>query len=216
MAIETMTYSEVPEELYHSVFSDRRHQFVARHEWDLCVTPEGLEIDEYDTEGSEYLVVHEGGRHLTSCRLRLASRPTMLLDHFTELFPRAEDFLKRQAGRVYELTRFLKAPSLTVHEGTAALLAFAEGLDRFRDERDAVGFVAVVYPAVSRFLRQSGVRFLVLDVSELAGRKVELVCLTQAVAAAALLARQNAFAIGAQLTRPTSGRPACPSESIAA
>lgn len=216
MNIEVGLYRAPPALLRHSLFADRRDQFVGRHEWDLCVTPEGHEIDEYDAGGSEYLVVHDGMRHLTSCRLRPAAQNTMLLDHFADTFTGAEAFLNAQAGRLYELTRFLKAPSLSVHEGAGALLAFAKGLDRFRDERDAVGFVAVVYPAVGRFLRQSGVRFLVLDTAVIGGHQAQLICLTQAVAATRLLTRQLAYAMGDAPTRPTAARASQDATAVAA
>jgi N-acyl-L-homoserine lactone synthetase len=207
VTIEAGVYTRLSEALFRTVFADRHHQFVARHKWDLCVTPEGYELDEYDRDGAEYLVVHRQGRHLASCRLRSASSRTMLLDHFAKAFPRAEDFLRFQPGRMYELTRFLKSPALNVREGAVALLNFARALDRFRDEREAVGFVAVVYPSVSRFLRQSGVRFLVLDVSTLDGKKVELICLTQAVAVARLLGRQRAYVLDHSRRRPLVSDP---------
>lgn len=199
----TTLYSNLSDGIFDAIFSDRCRQFVDRHSWDLCVTPEGHEIDEYDGDGSEYLVVHDRGRHLTSCRLRRATTRTMLIDHFTEAFPGANTFLRRQPGALYELTRFLRAPDLSARESVRVLVEFATGLDRFRDERGAMGFVAVVYPGVSRFLRQNGVRFLMLDDSMLGGRRVELICLTQAVAAEQLLIRQRAYARGEVEQRPT-------------
>lgn len=202
MSISVGTYSKLPDTLFETLFSDRRRQFITRHKWDLCVTPEGYEIDEYDREGTEYLVVHENNRHLTSCRLRPVTLSTMLIDHFTDAFPAAENFLRSQSGRLYELTRFLRAPSLSVREGIRAQLAFAKALDQFRDEREAVGFIGVVYPGVSRYLRQSGVRFLVVGVSTIGGRRVELICITQSVPAKRLLVRQHANALNLPCPRP--------------
>lgn len=206
MKLEMVTNSDVPDALRNSVFTDRARQFIGRHSWDLSVTPEGYEIDEYDDDGSEYLIVHDKGDHLTSCRLRPFSVRTMLLDHFSEIFPNAEPFLRQQSGSLFELTRFLRSPKLTAREGAAALIEFAQGLDHYRDEHGSVGFVAVVYPGVSRFLRQSGVRFLVLDVSTMDGKRVELICLTQAVADPALLDRQRAFGRGETNIRPAPPR----------
>lgn len=195
MSVSIDTYSELPETLFEAVFSDRCHQFITRHKWDLCVTPEGYEIDEYDGEGTEYLVAHENGRHLTSCRLRPVTLSTMLIDHFADVFPAAETFLRSQSGRLYELTRFLRSPALSVREGIGAQLAFAKALDNFRDMHEAVGFIGVVYPGVSRYLRQSGVRFLVLAVSRIDGRRAELICITQAAAPKRILIRQQACAL---------------------
>jgi N-acyl-L-homoserine lactone synthetase len=176
---------------------------VDRHEWNLCVTPERHEIDEYDDDGSEYLVVHDEGHHLTSCRLRQAASRTLLIDHFAGIFPGAEDFLHRQRDALYELTRFLRTPDLDARQSVRVLVEFARGLDEFRDERHVSGFVAVVYPGISRFLRQNGVRFIVLDIATLGGRRVELICLTHAVATPRLLRLQNAYARGEIAYRPT-------------
>lgn len=206
MNLETIIETSLSGALFDSVFTDRSHQFVNRHSWDLCVTPEGHEIDEYDNDGSEYLVVHMGGHHLTSCRLRPFSVRTMLLDHFAGIFPCADPFLRQQSGFLYELTRFLRSPELTARQSVLALVEFAKGLDRFRDDRGSMGFIAVVYPGVSRFLRQNGARFLVLDVSIFDGKRIELICLTQAAATSQLLDRQHAFARGDLDVRPAPRR----------
>ena len=215
MSLQTVLYAETSAALFNGVFSDRCRQFVDRHAWNLCVTSDGHEIDEYDGDGSHYIVVDDDGKHLTSCRLRPCNDRTMLLDHFSEVFPQAEPFLRRQSGVLYELTRFLRAPDLSIRQGSLALIEFAQALDRFRDENEAVGFVAVVYPGVSRFLRQNGVRFIIIDVSELDGRKVQLICLTQAVAADQLLVRQKDYAHGITAGRPVPQKPH-PHHSMAA
>ncbi|MEE4211187.1 MAG: acyl-homoserine-lactone synthase [Parvularcula sp.] len=216
MSISANIYSRLPDALFDTVFSDRHMQFMSRHKWDLCATPEGYEIDEYDGYGTEYLVVHSNGNHLTSCRLRPFALSTMLLDHFSDVFPAARSFVRSQPGHLYELSRYLRAPSLTVRQGTAAQMAFANALDRFRDDREVTGFLAVVYPEVSRFLRQSGVRFLIIGASVINGHRIEMICITQAVAGSRLRDRQQVFAQSNSGPRPMSGRVYATEHSIPA
>ena len=169
------------EDLASSIFADRSAQFVGRLGWDLCVNADGHETDEYDAEGTTYLVVHRGARHLGSCRVRAVSRGTMLLDHFRAVFPLAEAFLSGQGRKVWELTRFCRAPGATASEARQMLAEMAEMLDEFRDRHRLTGFVAVVYPEVGRFLESIGVRYLRLAVSEIDGREAHLICITHCV-----------------------------------
>ena len=175
--------SELCSTLYHSLFSDRGRQFVDRHKWDLCVSPGGLELDEYDTDDSHYIAVCEAAKHLGSCRVRHCGDGTMLLDHFRSVFPNAAGFLKMQRGRVFELTRFCRSPDMSVEQSARMLGVLAEELDQFRDRKNLVGFVAVVFPAVARFLDRIGVRYLTLDSSYIDGKRVQMICITHAVAA---------------------------------
>lgn len=169
--------SALPSALSNSIFSDRQAQFVGRLGWDLCICASGLEIDEYDSEGTTYLVVHTGEKHVGSCRLRTFKLNSMLMDHFREVFPGANDFLKGQKGRVYELTRFCRSPSATQEEAQQMLRVMAEMLDDFRDEEGLTGFIAVVYPEIARFLGAIGVRFLRLASSQIDGRDAQLICI---------------------------------------
>lgn len=170
-----------------SILLDRGAQFVGRLGWDLCVSPEGLETDQYDGEGTTYLVLHEGSRHVGSCRVRPVSAGTMLLDHFRGTFPGARAFLEGQCQRVYELTRFCRSPRSGKEEGRSMLDHMAEMLDAFRDAHRLTGFVAVVYPEVARFLDMIGVRFLRLDTSEIDGREAHLICIVHCIRAERLI-----------------------------
>ncbi|MEM6467015.1 MAG: acyl-homoserine-lactone synthase, partial [Pseudomonadota bacterium] len=163
-----------------SVFGDRAQQFVSRLKWNLCVTPTGLEVDEYDDSESQYLLVHRNSGHLGSCRVRPITASTMLVDHFLPLFPQAQSFLEMQRGRVFELTRFCRAPDISVGESRQMLAKLACLLDSFRDAQRLTGFVAVVFPQVCRFLDSIGVRYLVISKSQLDGREVDLICITHA------------------------------------
>ena len=180
------TRRNMPETLASTTFVDRGRQFVCRLQWDLCVTPKGYEVDEYDDDDSAYLVVHRNDRHVGSCRVRPTTCTTMLTDHFLEYFPDADHFLRMQRGRVYELTRFCRTPDVTVGESKQMLERLAAMLDDFRDCKKLTGFVAVVFPQVARFLDSIGVRYLLVSKSEISRKPVYLICITHAVRAKAL------------------------------
>jgi N-acyl-L-homoserine lactone synthetase len=181
MQTMTCTRTTMPKDLEATIFADRGRQFVTRLNWNLCVTPEGLEYDEYDDDDSEYIAVHQSGRHLGSCRIRPVTNSTMLVDHFLSFFPEAKDFLKMQKGRVYELTRFCRAPDMHVSDSKVMLDSLAVALDSFRDERGLTGYIAVVFPQVARFLDSIGVRYLTLARSKMDGKPVQLICITHCV-----------------------------------
>lgn len=193
--------AELGAPLVRSLLEDRRAQFVDRLGWDLCVSPEGLETDEYDIDGTTFLVVHEALRHIGSCRVRPVGAGTMLIDHFSEVFPDAAAFLAQQSGRIWELTRFCRSPRANPREAKEMLGLLAEMLDAFRDENGITGFVAVVYPEIGRFLNRIGVRFIRLSVSEIDGREAHLICITHCVAAAKLTAERRRGAAFLRLAR---------------
>ena len=182
---------ELDRTVLESLFLDRGAQFVRRLGWDLCVTPNGAEIDEYDSEGTTYLVVHKDGRHIGSCRMRPVSAGTMIVDHFREVFPGAVMFLCGQEHRVYELTRFCRSPKASKEEAREMLEIMAEMIDSFRDENGLTGFVAVVYPEIARFLSSIGVRFLRLACSQADGREIHMICIVHCVRVDRLVARSR-------------------------
>lgn len=175
------TRPELPTTLAQSLFEDRGRQFVDRLRWSLTVTPAGLEVDEYDDDESLYLVIAEKQLHLGSCRVRPVRSSTMLVDHFLPVFPDAQVFLRQQRGRVWELTRFCRAPDISVEKSRLMLDDLALLLDRFRDRHRLTGFVAVVFPEIMRFLDSIGVRYLNVSRGNMDGRIVHLICITHCV-----------------------------------
>ena len=173
-------YHSLPETLANAILLDRRRQFVDRLQWDLVPTPNGLEIDEYDDVNSKYLLVHKGEKHLGSCRVRPTSASNMLVDHFLDSFPEAPRFLSMQKGRVYELTRFCRSPELEAWESRLVVLSIAALMDRFRHDNQLIGFVAVVFPHVARFMDMINMRYLTISKSLFDGRELLMVCITQA------------------------------------
>lgn len=185
----TCSYSQLSPSMAASIFEDRHRQFVDRLKWDLTVTPDGMETDEYDDKHSTYLIVSDGSRHLSSCRLRSFRTSTMLADHFHDVFPTSSRFLKQQRGRVMELTRFCRAPDISVHQSKGVLDSLAILIDQFRDINNLTGFVAVVFPEVARFLDSIGVRYITMAQSRINNRPAYLICITHCVRVASNIER---------------------------
>jgi N-acyl-L-homoserine lactone synthetase len=87
---------------------DRKRVFVDQLGWELCAPGSWLEIDQYDTEHTVYLIAcaPEDGRHLASVRLNPTLRPHMLdtiFEHLCEDGPVT-------GPDVWESSRFTIAP----------------------------------------------------------------------------------------------------------
>lgn len=175
------TRRSLPHRLAKAIFADRGRQFVDRLKWDLCVSPQGYEVDEYDDDHSQYLVVHRNNCHMGSCRVRPTTSSTMIMDHFLPHFPEAAGFMRMQKGRVFELTRFCRAPDISVEDSAIMLASLATLLDQYRDRKRLTGFVAIVFPQVARFLDTIGVRYLLLSKSILNGETTYMICITHCV-----------------------------------
>lgn len=91
-------------EMHH----DRKRVFVDQLGWQLCAPGSWLEIDQFDTEYTVYLIACAAGdeRHLASVRLNPTTRPHMLNTIFTQLC----DGGPVVADDVWESSRFTIAP----------------------------------------------------------------------------------------------------------
>jgi N-acyl-L-homoserine lactone synthetase len=135
-----------------SMLVDRAEQFVTRHGWPLRLDASGLEIDEYDNALTTYCIVAEAGRHVASLRLRPAAAGSMVERHFPRLW---QGSMARLGGGV-EITRFCAAPALSPDERLTAVSDLLLGLCR-HCQRTGIGSVfGVVFPAVSRVIKQAG------------------------------------------------------------
>lgn len=173
-------HRDLPSHLADGIFKDRRRQFVERLQWNLCITPTGRELDEYDDENSYYLVIHEKGRHIGSCRVRPTGCSTMITDHFAESFPHAASFLIMQNERMFELTRFCRSPDISAKESKEMMRNIGILIDQFRDQKKLTGFVAVVFPKVARLMDKIGMRYVLLAQSVIQNEKVYMICITHA------------------------------------
>lgn len=171
-------WGRVEQDVMRSVMRDRSAQFVGRLGWDLCLSPDGLEIDEYDAPETTYMVIHEQSRHVGSCRVRPVRAGTMLVDHFIDAFPEAVSFLAGQERRFFELTRFCRSPSADTDQIREMLGRLANMLDNLREESGISGYLAVIYPEVGRYLSRIGVRFIRISASEIGGKSAHLICIT--------------------------------------
>ena len=177
----TCTKATMPALLAQSSFLDRGYQFVERLKWDLCVTPQGFEIDSYDDAQADYLAVHDNGRHLVSCRLRPMTAGTMIADYFLPTFPKAQDYLRGKGSAVVELSRFCRAPDMSVRQSRTALVALGRILETYRKQHGLDGYVAVIFPPVARLLSLIGAQYQIIDRGVYNGRDVEMICLTKTV-----------------------------------
>ena len=93
-----------------TMHADRKSVFVDQLKWDLVVTDDLFDIDDYDTDSTLYLMVQDEttGGHLGSVRLLPTTGPHLLADKFAHLceagVPRAPD--------IYEITRMVTRPGL--------------------------------------------------------------------------------------------------------
>ena len=92
-----------------SMFEDRRRVFVDLFKWNLAVTDDGLEIDQFDDEHAVYLLLPESdGRHLGSLRLLRTDRPHILGSLFADLYEHGVP----AGSDVREITRLCLSPRL--------------------------------------------------------------------------------------------------------
>ncbi|MEM9715176.1 MAG: acyl-homoserine-lactone synthase [Pseudomonadota bacterium] len=107
------------EGLQQSMFLDRAVQFVDRLAWDIALTEDGLEIDQYDDRDALYLIaLNARGRHAASMRLRPTTAVTMLRDIFPSM-----DGAKTTDKAIWESTRFCIAPGADMKSAARVLLA---------------------------------------------------------------------------------------------
>ena len=87
---------------------DRKRVFVDQLGWKLCAPGSWLEVDQFDTDYTVYLIACSSGdeRHLASVRLNPTTRPHMLDTIFTQLC----DDGPIVATDVWESSRFTIAP----------------------------------------------------------------------------------------------------------
>jgi acyl-homoserine lactone synthase len=91
-----------------AMFAARKRVFVDLLRWDLPVCEGRFEVDRFDDEHAEYLVVGADGRHLASARLLPTTRPHILGSLFPQLC--AGDLPR--GPHIREITRFCLDPAI--------------------------------------------------------------------------------------------------------
>ena len=113
MQIITAENRERHIDLLGAMFADRKRVFVDRLKWDVPVVDGRLEVDQYDTDDTIYIIEHDGaGRHLASMRFLPTTKPHLLRDLFPFLsvdpVPIGED--------IWEVGRGCFSPELSAQD----------------------------------------------------------------------------------------------------
>ncbi len=88
----------------------RRKVFVDRLGWELTVSDDGGEYDQYDTDAARYLLIKDAAadRLLGSARLLPTSRPHLMGDHFSHLCAVGVP----QGEAIWEVSRYCTDPHI--------------------------------------------------------------------------------------------------------
>jgi len=120
--LDAATLEDHPK-LATTMFQDRAQQFSARLGWEVTVSQDGQERDEYDELNPLYIIWElPDGRHGGSLRFLPTTGRTMLHEHFAEL----TQGVSIRSAFIWECTRFCLAPGAGA--GIAAALMLG-GLD---------------------------------------------------------------------------------------
>jgi acyl-homoserine lactone synthase len=111
-----------------TMFEARKRVFIDLLKWDLPALAGRFELDQFDDEDANYLIVtDEGGEHLASARLLLTTRPALL----DSLFPGLVDGEVPHGADVLEITRFCLSPGIGARQRRIARDALLVGLADF-------------------------------------------------------------------------------------
>lgn len=103
------------------MFQDRARQFKDRLGWDLHVTADGLEVDQYDTPPAVYAIALDAyGDHAGSVRFKPTTGPTMVNEHISHLLGEPWAI---HSKKICEVTRFCIAPDAPRNTAAALMLA---------------------------------------------------------------------------------------------
>ena len=112
--------------LRDSMFRDRACQFKERLKWDVTVSDEGFEMDEYDDANPLYMIYElPDGSHGGSMRNLPTTGDTMINDHFTSL----TDGVKIASPLIWETTRFCLSPNVGKLAGRVAAAVCLAGCE---------------------------------------------------------------------------------------
>ncbi len=157
--------------LRRSMFSDRRSQFIDRHNWALGCKTNGLECDDFDDCAASYCISSQRNRHYASIRLRDERNGSMVERCFAPLWHSARDRLKN----AHEVSRFCAAPHLSPSERQDAVRDVLLGLCRHCIGSGIDRFFGVVYPGVYKTIMRYGWHGeIVLDPTQKGSRRLLL------------------------------------------
>lgn len=142
----------------------RGEVFAGRLGWDVKVTPDGQEIDEFDALESAHYILAKRDQQVDACwRLLPTLGPNMLRDVFPELLhgqpaPAAADVweLSRFAVASDRLSQDESAGTRQIGFGEISVALMAEST-RFAQENGIARYVTVTTSAIERMLKKQGV-----------------------------------------------------------
>jgi N-acyl-L-homoserine lactone synthetase len=119
--------------LLDAMHRDRKRVFIDTLRWDLPHEDE-RELDQFDNENAEYLVLQhrETGKHMASLRLLHTDRPHLM----SEVFPFLCEAGVPRGAHIREVTRLCLSPSLSAPERLRARNALVNGLIQYALIRD--------------------------------------------------------------------------------
>lgn len=148
VCIITKQNISVHQRLLDAMHRDRKRVFIDTLRWNLPHEAE-RELDEFDNEHAEYLILqdHATGDHMASLRLLQTDRPHLMSKMFR---PLCEDGIPR--GRdIREVTRLCLSPRLRARERLRARNVLINGLIRYASR---VGVRTLTGVSDHGFLRQ--------------------------------------------------------------
>lgn len=149
----------LPASLKSSMFLDRTRQFQERLGWDVNVSDNGEERDQYDVDSSNYIIVYKGqNSHLGSMRLIPIEERNMLFEIFPQLIP--NDF--RPAKNTVECTRFCVAQKLSGNEAKSVVFLLMRSALEFGIREGFDYALGIFDRRMNRIYRQIGWKPVVL------------------------------------------------------
>lgn len=114
--------------LSHGMFTDRAKQFSERLGWDVTVSCNGEERDEYDLLNPLYVIISDVcGRHAGSMRFLPTTGRTMVNEHFTCV----TDGVKITSPFIWECTRFCVSDTADRRTSARLMAAGAKLMQEF-------------------------------------------------------------------------------------
>lgn len=128
LLIVDSTNRALEQKAMRTMFEARKRIFIDLLKWDLPALAGRFELNQFDDEKANYLIVTDlDGEHLASARLLLTTRPALL----DSLFRGLVEGEVPQGADVLEITRFCLSPGIGARQRRTARDALLVGLAQF-------------------------------------------------------------------------------------
>ena len=130
----------VADEVMRGMFAARKSVFVDLLQWDVPVVDGVYEIDQFDDEHAQYLILADrDGGHLGSARLLPTMRPHIL----DSLYPQLCEDTPPRAADIFEITRFCLDLSLSARQRRSVRDTLVVALARHAFAKGITGYSAI-------------------------------------------------------------------------